>query len=264
MEEVEEIVTWLELVGRVVAVPTKLLDRVRRGDDALIAAIGALFKADVQPATRFERLRDFVITQALSDPESIAAPTRPTSTSRPLPFDVPETFLEAWFGPLDRRIEPDVGIDPREKTAAHLLRVRTFYDSVMLPSERGMRAESSPRLFGNANIGNQRRSNLQTAGQLTTMDVPFLISSWWLSTIPWPKAEHFLARSVVTLLIGDRQEGTIIGYELWNKPQPLLVPIPPRHNFSVSAWFPTDEEMLPIDSRPLFIFVEGWMPRRDA
>lgn len=242
--DIDEAVTWLELASHVSRLPVAgLLTRLRAGDDQLVDAILAILSTGLKPMQCLDAVRDFLVQQSLGetwDPTTVSVGGFETS-----PFQVPQRFLDIWFPPT-RKPDP-----PIEK----LMRIRQFYDCIDLTAD----LLNSTRLFGNRNIGDAGRTNLQVAGQLTFDDTPLLITSWWIMTADWPGSDTFFARSWLTMVVGDRPETTTLGLELKRRRQAVLVPVPPRQNFSVTFDFWKRDE---VPDRPVFVFIEGWGQRR--
>jgi hypothetical protein len=249
----DEATTWLELAACVTRLPaTGLLTRLREGDEDLADAILAVLESEMKPSQRLDAVRDFLVQHSLGetwDPTTdVGTHAWSPDTS---PFQVPQRFLDAWF--------PQTIAHPHEPPVERLMRIRQFYDSIDLEPE----LQNSTRMFGNRNIGDARRTNLQVPGQFTFDDTPILITSWWITTVGWPNAEKFFARCWVTVIVGDRPEMMTPALELWHRRQAVLIPVPPRQNFSVVFDFShITDEIRPAYAPPLYVFVEGWGQRK--
>ena len=256
--DIDEIVAWLDLAGRVSGVAaTGLIARLRDGDENVTHAIQAILAVDESPSARLTTLRDFVITQAVGDPYGASVSPLAQSALVPIsPLEVPEHFLETWFGDLSRPVEDSRRRYEDGLTVAHTLRIRQFYDCIHLDRQKTL---SSTKLFDNVNIGTMALTNLQVSGQLAS-DTPALLTSWWITTIPWVGSEEFFAQSWARMSISDRDENVINGLELVRHRQAILTPVPVRHHINVRFDF-TSAENLPSKAVPLYIFLEGWIRR---
>lgn len=247
--DIEEAATWLELAACVARLPAMgLITRLRKGDEDLADAVLAVLAAERSPSQRLDAVRDFLVLHSLGEPWDPTTETlwRPETS----PFQVPPRFLDVWFPQPRERDAP-----PVEK----LMRVRQFYDSLDLTPE----LMNSTRMFGNSNIGDARRTNLQAAGQLTFDDTPILITSWWITTTTWPRIDEFFAKTWFTLQVGDRPEVMTPGLELLRRRQAVLIPVPARQNFSARFdWSHIPSDTRPAHEPPLYVFVEGWGQRR--
>jgi hypothetical protein len=249
--DIEEAATWLELAGCVAHLPIAgLLQRLRDDDLALTDAIHAILSTDYRPSERLTALRDFLVQQLLG--ESFDAATDVPFAWRPesSPFAVPSRFIDVWFPPSTQ--EAMRGESPTSR-----MRIRQFYDCFDLTPE----LLTHTKLFGNNNVGNASRTNLQVAGQLTFNDTPMLITSWWITCPTWPRADEFFAKTCFTMVVGDKPEMLTPGLELVRRRQPLLVPVPPRRNFSVACDFyahRNEDGPWPLTAVPVFVFIEGW------
>jgi len=253
--DIEEATTWLELAATVARLPaTGLLKRLRDGEDDLGDAIYAILAAERSPSDRLNSVRDFLVLHSLGETWDPATDVqealwRPETS----PFQVPQRFLDVWF-PQTR-----VTKHHDEPSVESLMRVRQFYDSLELTSD----LLNSTRLFGNSNIGDARKTNLQVPGQLTFDDTPILLTSWWITTVSWPRVEDFFSKAWLTLVVGDRQEVMTPALELLRRRQTVLIPVTTRQNFSARFdWSYTPDEVRPPHAPPLYVFVEGWGQRR--
>jgi len=263
-DQIASAIMWLDLAGRITNLsPKRLVKRLQDGDDALADAVLALLEISGRPAERLANVRDFLVTQELGEEYESSANV---VYREPSPFEVPTWALDEWFPPQDDKPK---GNGPRvhSESTRRLLRVKQFYDCLAVGGD-GMGGGSwagipfrvgSRRLFGNANIGDTLRTNLQVPGQFV-FDATLLVTSWWISTLEsWPQAEAFFAKSWVSLTVGDRQEAVQPGLTLWRGRQPLLVPIPVRYNvfvtFDAHELLELHQEGPPI---PVYVFVEGW------
>ncbi len=133
------------------------------------------------------------------------------------------------------------------------LRQGNYWDSVRFDEMRGF----SRRLFGNSNVGNLDRCNLQVPGQIGNFDASFVIQRWYARTSISPDLirtysvlMHWAQRTYVHLVMGDKPQWMLPLYELFERrprttdadsasprrfsrdPWPLLVPV--RQNISVT------------------------------
>jgi hypothetical protein len=247
--DIDDAITWLELASRVARLPaTGLLARLREGDDDLADAILAILAMGYKPSRCLDAMRDFLVQQSLGetwDPTTDVLPsTRAPETS---PFEVPQRFLDVWF--------PQTTPSVRDHPIEALMRIRQYYDCIDL-DENTMQ---SKRMFGNEHIGDAMRCNLQAPGQLTFDNTAVLLTSWWITTADWPGADEFFAQNWLTLVVGNRPEAMTLGLELKRRRQSLLVPVPPRTNFSVT--FDVRRLFAVPPNRPVYVFVEGWGQR---
>lgn len=252
--DLEEAATWLELAATVARLPaTGLLARLRNGDEGLAEAIVAIMEAERSPSQRLDAVRDFLVMHTLGETWDPATDVqqalwRPETS----PFQVPPRFLDVWFKPTPDEMQRGKGIEAS-------MRIRQYYDSLDLSLDM----LNSTRLFGNSNIGNARQTNLQASGQLTIDDTPTLLTSWWITTAPWPRADEFFAKTWLTMVVGGRPEAMTIGLELLRRRQTVLVPVPERQNFEVRFDLSyAHEDVYPRHAPPLYVFVEGWGRRR--
>lgn len=251
--DVDEAATWLELAATSARMPAAgLIKRLRDGDEDLADAIHAIMAAERSPSERLRAVRDFLVVHSLGetwDPATDVqeAMWRPETS----PFQLPPRFLDVWF-PLS----PDEAM--RGERIEKLFRIRQFYDCVDLTPE----LLYSTRLFGNQHIGDAQRCNLQAPGQLTFDDTPILITSWWITTTSWPTVEQFMSKAWFTMVVGDRPEMMTPALQLWRQRQTVLIPVPPRQNFSVTFDFRRIDEFMPDYYPPIYVFVEGWGRRK--
>lgn len=251
--DLDEAATWLELAATVARLPaTGLLKRLRDGDDDLSDAILAILTAERSPSDRLTAVRDFLVLHSLGETFDPATDVqqalwRPETS----PFHIPQRFLDVWFPLTPDEAQQGVHIET-------LMRVRQFYDCVDLAED----VLASTRLFGNRNIGDQQRCNLQVPGQLTNDETPILITSWWVTTTTWPRIEDFMAKAWLTMVVGDRPEMVTPALQLWRQRQTVLIPVPSRQNFSVTFDFRRIDGLAPAYAPPLYVFVEGWGRRR--
>jgi len=247
--DIEEAATWLELAATAARLPaTGLITRLRAGDENLADAVHAIMAAERSPSDRLRAVRDFLVMHSLGETWDPATDVqealwRPETS----PFQVPPRFLDVWF-PL----APDE--KSRGVRIETTFRIRQFYDCVDLTPE----LLNSTRLFGNRNIGDAQRTNLQVPGQLTFDDTPILITSWWITTTTWPRVEEFFSKAWFTMGVGDRHEMLTPALELWRRRQTVLIPVPARQNFSVTFDFRRLEEFIPHYAPPIYVFIEGW------
>jgi len=255
---IDEATTWLELAACVTRLSaTGLLTRLREGDEDLADAILAILASELKPSQRLDAVRDFLVTHSLGetwDPATdVATHAWSPETS---PFQVPQRFLDVWF---PKTSPPPSGVFVEAQPVERLMRIRQFYDSVDLEPD----LLNSTRMFGNRNIGDARRTNLQVPGQFTFDDTPILITSWWITTVAWPRADEFFSRCWLTMVVGDRPEMMTPALELWHRRQSVLIPVPARQNFSVVFdCSNVTDEIRPAYAPPLYVFVEGWGQRK--
>jgi hypothetical protein len=92
----------------------------------------------------------------------------------------------------------------------------------------GGRSFTHIRLFGNANVGWQDRTNLQVAGQFFMEGCGFL-TKMYLTIVP-PVGTLVTLHGVVNLTVGDRRVCTGLAHQLLVRPQPIDVALPARQN----------------------------------
>jgi len=228
---------------------TRLVEKLRAGDDDLVDAVLALTALGGGPSTRLAAIRDFLITQELCEP---VYPER--SSVSPSPFDVPEWVLTTWFPKADRR----------------MLKPEQFYDCLPLgsnsscPPGSDVNAAFSLRLFGNANVGDSTLTNLMVAGQLT-LHSDFLATAWWLTALGAREVvETVLAHSYATLVVGSKREATTTTLALRQR-QAILTWIPDQQWVTVEFDHRLHQErhrVPPASEIPIYVFIEGWTVRQ--
>jgi hypothetical protein len=137
-------------------------------------------------------------------------------------------------------------------------------------------ARNSTRLFGNANIGDYNRTNLEVPGQLAS-DQSFYIAGWHVVASDdselLPHLERMLVDGMATLWLGDRPQTMRKLVELWREPCPVEQILPIRQTFNVVVDFfgrafnefckRVDELRRDQEREPFRIWInlEGWQLR---
>lgn len=148
-----------------------------------------------------------------------------------------------------------------------------YYDT--LPVGDGYQLQACNRLFGNCNIGDYGKTNLQVAGFLAS-DQTFFFQSQYLTAEGFDEVQEPLVRQVLetskfTSLMGDRPQAMYSGWDLFTEPRPYTAVLPVRQHVSVEvsfysrAYAQLDEQCRKYDlerRRPRFVFhYEGWRTR---
>jgi len=161
-------------------------------------------------------------------------------------------------------------------------RYANFYDSMSLLPEYHVpcfgtyKTQNHTRLFGNSNVGQLDRCNLQVAGQLVS-DQIWENKFWYADTQVYSDMadvlEYVFSKAVVTLVVGDRPSFQKKLIELIRWPQPAEVFIPVRQSFCMEVAFFGDalptlfaelKKRDPEREQRLFLHTEGWRTRTVA
>lgn len=149
------------------------------------------------------------------------------------------------------------GVEDERKIRVNELRRFHYYDSMEFGGVTGDFQQI--RLFGNANVGNLERTNIQVAGQLSYCDTGSFATHFYLTALPPLETLY----GIVEFIIGDRRAGIGLAHQLLVRPQPLDVFIPPRER--VEARFEIGytrrfkkEDPRPPDGTLVYVHVEGY------
>ena len=246
--EIDNAVSWTRAAGRAAGINVQwLVNRLNKGDVELSDAIHAVMETRLSAWDRLEELKQFIFAQLFDED----GPSPAGERKRLSPFDVPQVILDEFVKSVP---------NGKNRTAFVAdLDIMQVYDSFEVGGNHGthytprLNDNSSLRMFGNANVGNCNRTNLQVAGQLRGTA---LLTGWWIETIADPAIDMILANSFVRLDIGDRRKAEARARSLYREQQPLLVPVHMRMNLSVE--FSCHRYVEPEESIPVYVHLEGW------
>lgn len=129
---------------------------------------------------------------------------------------------------------------------------KTLYDS-MGGSGCHPPVSLSTCLFGNANIGNARLTNLQTPGQFS-YDNPFLTTSWRASLVP---DLDYTFRGVARFETGHRAAQTVPIHALRHRSQPMFSEVASREQVRLVVDLEQEDQVV-LAEHKLYLHVDGW------